>query len=179
MKSRRAAAVFVLAIIACSVLLAAGASADSKDAKDTKTKRKNLPTKAFIHEGKHWTVHKTSEGRAFFYNVESGATQWTDPRVEQMTPHQRMIVIAMFATPFVLMIAGGAAYILWVRSKHPELLKGPKKVKGLKNWERALQPPKVNKPRARSSSPPPEDAVKRAAAAPAAAASAAEVKKDQ
>ncbi|PNW88005.1 hypothetical protein CHLRE_01g010450v5 [Chlamydomonas reinhardtii] len=172
MKSRRAAAVFVLAIIACSALLAAGAPADSKDAKP---KRKNLPTKAFIHEGKHWTVHKTSEGRAFFYNVESGATQWTDPRVEQMTPQQRIVVIAMFATPFVLMIAGGAAYILWVRSKHPELLKGPKKVKGLKNWERALQPPKVAKPRGRSSSPPPEDAVKRGAL-PAAAA---EEKKDQ
>lgn len=41
MKSRRAAAVFVLAIIACSALLAAGAPADSKDAKP---KRKNLPT---------------------------------------------------------------------------------------------------------------------------------------
>ena len=32
-----------------------------------------------------------------------------------MTPQQRIVVIAMFATPFVLMIAGGAAYILWVR----------------------------------------------------------------
>lgn len=61
------------------------------------------------------------------------------------------------------------------QSKHPELLKGPKKVKGLKNWERALQPPKVAKPRGRSSSPPPEDAVKRGAL-PAAAA---EEKKDQ
>ncbi|KAG2425752.1 hypothetical protein HYH02_014968 [Chlamydomonas schloesseri] len=172
--SRRAAAVFVLAIIACSALLAAGASADSKDAKP---KRKNLPTKAFIHEGKHWTVHKTPEGRAFFYNVESGATQWTDPRVVDLTPQQRMMVFAMFATPFALMLAGGAAYILWVRSKHPELLKGPKKVKGLKNWEKALQPPKVAKPRGRSSSPPPEDAVKRAASPPAAGS--AEEKKDQ
>ncbi|KXZ41386.1 hypothetical protein GPECTOR_502g467 [Gonium pectorale] len=144
-----------LALVASSAILATAA-------KETKAKKKKTET-AFVHEGLHWTVHKSNEGRAFFYNVESGSTQWTDPRIQPLTQSQKTMAVILFITPFLLMIGGGAGYIYWVRTKHPELLKGPKKVKGLKNWERALIPPKINKPRSdrqRSASPPPEEAKK-------------------
>ncbi|GFR47061.1 hypothetical protein Agub_g8746 [Astrephomene gubernaculifera] len=144
---------FFFALVASSAVLASAAKSSKKD--------KKLPGEtAFVHEGKNWRIHKSNEGRAFFYNVETGKSQWTDPRIQPLSGQAKAFMVIGYFFPFLLMVVGGVGYIYWVKSKHPELLKGPKKVKGLKNWERALLPPKIAKPkdRKRGASPTPTDA---------------------
>lgn len=155
-------ALLLLGLVALGALTGSSAASE-KGAKKDGSKKKGGIKGSFIHEGKTWTIHTNEEGRAWFYNSETGKAQWTDPRTPEATPFQRTMVLVAIMSPFVLMAVGGLGYIWWLKTHQPELLKGPKKVKGMKNWERALQPPKISraiKERARSSSPPPEDAKK-------------------
>ncbi|KAG2488059.1 hypothetical protein HYH03_013363 [Edaphochlamys debaryana] len=151
MMSRRTLALIGVLLLS-GVLLA---SAAPKEGSKKGSKKGFVST--FELDGARWAIHKNDEGRAFFYNEATGSTSWTDPRVEPLSSSDRMLVMAMFAAPFVLMIAGAVVYVLWVRYHHPELLKPKKKVKGRKNWEKALDPPGNRKDRARSASPPVED----------------------
>ncbi|GIL81433.1 hypothetical protein Vretimale_990 [Volvox reticuliferus] len=155
LRRRTSGALFCLLLIACGAFTAFAAKA-------AKGKKGNIPVSTFDLDGKKWTKFTNEKGKTFYYDTATGKSQWNDPRETPLTANQRTLAFLVFFIPFVLMIAGAAGYLYWIKKTRPEVFKGPKKVKGLKNWERALLPPKIAKPkdRARSASPPPDDAKK-------------------
>ncbi|EFJ52381.1 hypothetical protein VOLCADRAFT_103040 [Volvox carteri f. nagariensis] len=120
-------------VLLCLLLIASGSLLASA-AKRSKGKKGNTAVSTFEQDGKKWTIYKNEEGRAFFFDHSAGKAQWTDPRITPLTPNQRTLALLVFCVPLVLMVAGAAGYLYWIKKTRPDLFKGPKKVKGLKNW---------------------------------------------
>mmetsp|Transcript_22186 Transcript_22186/g.48434 ORF Transcript_22186/g.48434 Transcript_22186/m.48434 type:complete len:160 (+) Transcript_22186:103-582(+) len=82
----------------------------------------------FMFGGDKWrTVYDDMRKKAYYYNFRTGQSTWSDPRKAAEEDAHRWMVLIVIMLPFVLCFAAGAAYLVYVRVNHPDVLKGPKK----------------------------------------------------